>query len=197
MLTIRPLSMDQIDDFVTVTRDAAQWALDRGHPAWALDSLTRERFLREGAPEQHHVAYWHDRPVGAVILTFHDPRFWPDLPSGTSGFIHKLSVIRSYHGTGLAELLLTYVRLCCRQHGVQDLRLDCDADRLRLRAFYERNGFSSVGQRIVYQGYEAAFYHQALHPPVFNEQSGFGLAGPIGPATRQPDSRSAPRWASS
>ena len=70
-----------------------------------------------------------------------DPLFWSDLPNEDSGFIHRLAVKRSFAGGYISTALLNWSIEHSRNLGKRYLRLDCAADRPRLRLVYENFGF--------------------------------------------------------
>ena len=76
--------------------------------------------------------------------------FWPEVPTGTSGFVHKLCVRRKFAGQGVAEGMLRYAAELCRAQGISMLRLDTDLSRPKLCALYERAGFRRVGVRSIF-----------------------------------------------
>ena len=80
-------------------------------------------------------------PAAVAKFQLSDPEFWPAQPSGESTFIHRLAVRRRYARTGVSSALIDWAVERTRSIGRQYLRLDCDALRPRLRAFYERRGF--------------------------------------------------------
>ncbi len=130
--------------FLSLLRGAAKWLEDSGRGMWPPEEIAPEAFAHL-PDEAFVVAYDADRPVGAMTLTFADPLFWPDVPAGRSGYIHKLCIDRAYAGQALPEALLAFAEALCRQRGIPALRLDTGADREKLRALYARLGFAEVG----------------------------------------------------
>ena len=79
--------------------------------------------------------------AGAMRFQLEDRLFWPDLDGHDSAFAHRLAVRRAYAGQGISTALLRWAVERARSLGKRYLRLDCDAERSRLRALYERFGF--------------------------------------------------------
>lgn len=79
--------------------------------------------------------------VGVVKVQSSDPRFWPDIAGDDSLFLHRLAVIPSFAGKGVSRVLIGCVIDEARRQGRRYVRLDCAADRPKLRAVYERAGF--------------------------------------------------------
>jgi GNAT superfamily N-acetyltransferase len=122
-------------------REAAQWVDALGVVMWEEGELDRSRIDAEIEAGQFVVAEIGPAVVGAVRFQLEDPLFWPDLPPGQSAFVHRLVVGRAFKGQGVSRALLAWAVDQARQEGRDVLRLDCDADRLKLRALYETFGF--------------------------------------------------------
>jgi len=131
------------DAALDIMREAAQWLVDAGKPMWRLEALTREKLANPA--EEFHVLYVDGESAAAMLLSFEDRFFWPEVPAGASGFVHKLSVRRKFAGQGLAQRMLSHAAALCREKGVPMLRLDTDPHRPGLVALYERCGFRRVG----------------------------------------------------
>jgi GNAT superfamily N-acetyltransferase len=78
--------------------------------------------------------------------------------------VHRLAVRRAFAGQGVSVALLEWTVDRARTLGKRYLRLDCDADRPRLRALYERFGFRLHSYRQVGSYYVARYELQILQP---------------------------------
>jgi len=133
---------------IGIMREAARWQIAQGTPLWRLENLTREKIANPDG--EFHVAWSGKESAAAMLLSYHDPLFWPEVAAGTSGFVHKLAVRRGFAGQGAAEAMLRHAAALCREKGVPMLRLDTDLRRPRLCALYERAGFRRVDVRQLY-----------------------------------------------
>ena len=122
-------------------REAAQWVDALGVVMCEEGELDRARIDAEVEAGQFVVAEIGAEIAGAVRFQLDDPLFWPDLPPGRSAFVHRLVVGRAFKGRGIAQALLAWAVDQTRRDGRDALRLDCDADRMKLRALYEAFGF--------------------------------------------------------
>ena len=124
---------------ISIMREAAQWLIDTDKPMWDMDELTPEQLSN---PPDDFIVMWNGgESVATLILSFEDRFFWPDIPEGTSGFIHKLAIKRKYAGSAMAEMLIKHTIQICKSKGMGALRLDCDPHRHGLCALYDRCGF--------------------------------------------------------
>src|SRR5207248_10095027 len=108
---------------------------------WVEGELEEPRVRAEVEAGLFVVADVNGRIAGAMRFQLEDRLFWPDLDGGDSAFVHRLAVRRVYAGQGISSVLLRRAVDRARSLGKRYLRLDCDAERTRLRALYERFGF--------------------------------------------------------
>ena len=123
---------------LAIMREAAQWLIDTDKPMWNLDELLPENFCND---DEFVVMYIGNESAAALILSFEDRYFWPDVPRNRSGFIHKLAIRRKFAGCGIAKQLIFHVIEMCKSKGITELRLDCDPHRRSLCMLYESCGF--------------------------------------------------------
>jgi GNAT superfamily N-acetyltransferase len=130
-------------------REAALWVDALGVVMWEEGELDPSHIAAEVEAGQFVVAEIGGDLAGAIRFQLHDPLFWPDLPPGRSAFVHRLVVRRAFKGRGISQALLAWAVNEARTEGRDALRLDCDADRVKLRALYEAFGFRLHSHRQV------------------------------------------------
>ena len=157
-ILIRPATPDDAAAVSALLTDAAKWVeeLD-GTTMWVEDELAEDRIAAEVDAGLFHVAECDGDIAGALKFQLDDQLFWPDLATNDSAFIHRLAVRRSYAGRGVSTALLGWAVAHARSLGRQCLRLDCDAERARLRDLYERFGFRFHSFRQVGSYYVARY----------------------------------------
>jgi GNAT superfamily N-acetyltransferase len=122
-------------------REAAAWVDALGVVMWEDGELDPGRVAADVTGGQFHLAEIGGEPAGAIRFQLEDALFWPDRPAGEAAFVHRLVVRRAFKGRGVSRALLAWAVSHAREHGRRLLRLDCDADRAKLRALYESCGF--------------------------------------------------------
>jgi GNAT superfamily N-acetyltransferase len=140
--------------------EAARWVDALGVVMWEEGELDSVRIARETGAGQFFLAEVGAAAAGAIRFQLTDEQFWPDLaPSdlAESAFVHRLVVRRTFKGQGVSEALLAWAVTHARALGKRFLRLDCDADRVKLRALYERCGFRFHSYRRVGAYYVARY----------------------------------------
>jgi GNAT superfamily N-acetyltransferase len=125
-----------------VLREAAAWLDSRGETLWRMDELAGDRIASEVESGLFWLARVDGEPAGVVRFQLDDPVMWPDAEAGAAAYVHRLAVRRRFGGAGVSRALLDFARERTRELGRSVLRLDCEADRPRLRALYERYGFA-------------------------------------------------------
>lgn len=128
-----------------------------GTTMWVEGELTDDRVALEVEAGFFFVAECDGGIAGAVRFQLEDELFWPDLDTDDSAFVHRLAVRRRYAGQGVSTALLGWAAALARSLGKRYLRLDCDEERSRLRAVYERFGFRLHSFRQVGSYYVARY----------------------------------------
>ncbi len=115
--------------------DEASWAAELADPALAIrlaeDDGVAAGFAKLGPP-------------GAAFT-----------PPGPHAELRQLYVLAPWHGTGLADALMTWTIDAARARGAAALYLSVFIDNPRARRFYERHGFERVGRYTFMVGEQA------------------------------------------
>lgn len=91
-----------------------------------------------------YVAFDEGQLVATLCLQWADPMFWPD-GDDRAVYVHRLVVKRSYAGRGIGEQLLAWAGERAAEAGRLFVRLDCMAENVGLRRYYEVLGFRHQG----------------------------------------------------
>jgi GNAT superfamily N-acetyltransferase len=137
--------------------EASRWVDALGVTMWSEGELVRSEIERDVNAGMYWIADVDGRPAGAIRFQLEDRLFWPDLEDDDSAFVHRLVVRRAFKGHGVSTALLEWAVDHARAAGRQWLRLDCDAERTKLRALYERFGFRLHSYRQVTSYYVARY----------------------------------------
>jgi GNAT superfamily N-acetyltransferase len=124
---------------------------------WDAGELEVDSIEREAAAGQFFIAEIDGQPAGAIRFQTEDRLFWPDIPQESSAFVHRLVVSRTFKATGVSTALLEWAVGYARDLGKEWLRLDCDNNRPKLKALYERFGFRFHSHRQVGPYYVARY----------------------------------------
>ena len=123
-----------------VLTQAARRLVDRGQALWGASEVAAQAVEPAVRGGMYHLALEGGEPVGVFRFQLEDPHFWPEVPIGSSAFVHKLAVRPDRQGRQLAHRLLTHACELTRRLERQYLRLDCQGGRPKLRQLYERFG---------------------------------------------------------
>src|SRR5690348_9879016 len=147
---VRPIRADETELFASLLQEAAEWLAELGQSMWSPEQLSAERLLKQNAMSEMFVGCIDGVPVATMIVQ--------ETERHDSLFLHKLCVRRSVAKTGCSTVMIEWAKREVRNRGKTYLRLDCAADRPKLRSFYESCGFMKVRERLVLQQYPTAFY---------------------------------------
>ena len=148
-IAVRQASADDLETVRAILVEADEWAARFGIPMWVDDELSAGRIGADIATGMMFLAEIEGTAVGTVRFQLTDAEFWPDAPPDESAYIHRLAVRRRCAGLGVSTALMSWAVERTRTVGRARLRLDCDADRVRLRVLYERFGFRYHSDRQV------------------------------------------------
>ena len=137
--------------------DALRWMDGAGLHLWDEEDVRWEGLCKRYALQDFCIAYKDGQPAACMALSDSDA-LWPDVPKGESLFLHKIAVKRAFAGQGLTDALIGFAKCVAHARGIHALRLDCAADRAKLRALYERNGFSCVHEKLLFGKYHTVFF---------------------------------------
>jgi GNAT superfamily N-acetyltransferase len=149
-----PISVRQatLGDLLTVSdilHEAALWLEQQNIALWGKEDVSPEAIRQDVASGLFYIAFDEDCAAGVIKFQVEDLIFWPDIPQEDSAFIHRLAVRRSFAGGAISTTLMQWAVERSREFGKHFLRLDCAAERSRLRLVYERFGFQHHSDRQV------------------------------------------------
>ncbi len=139
--TIRPATPEDAEVVVEILHEAARWLEREGKPMWKVGELDPLSTAVDVGAGFFLLAERAGEPAGVMKYQLEDPVFWPEVRLPDAAYVHRLAVRRRYAGTGVSTRLLGWAVERTRALPRNYLRLDCEASRPRLRAFYESFGF--------------------------------------------------------
>lgn len=137
--------------------EAARWVDALGVVMWEEGELERAAIEADVSAGMYFIADAGGVAAGMLRFQLEDRLFWPDLAGDDSAFVHRLVVRRPFKGQGISTALLSWAVGHARASGKRWLRLDCDAERAKLRRLYEDFGFGLHSYRQVTSYYVARY----------------------------------------
>ncbi len=134
-----------VSDILT---EAAGYLDSIGQTLWQSDELSVESIAGDVDSGLYSLAWSGGEAVGTLKFELEDKLFWPDIPLGSSAYVHRVAVRRRVAGMGVSTHMLDWAKTRTKQIGRSFLRLDCEP-RPKLCAIYERNGFVKHSERQV------------------------------------------------
>lgn len=145
------------EDAMSVMVDAALRLIDRGQRLWMPEDFTPEQIEPFIQAEQLYLIKKAGITIGTIIFQLSDDVYWPEMTAVDSAYIHKFVLKQDVCGYGIGRKVIAWARekalLCGRTY----LRLDCEAHRARLCAYYEEAGFILHSYRQVGRQYLARY----------------------------------------
>lgn len=134
---------------LAVLQEAARRLEERGESMWKADEISLDGIAPDVVNGLFFIAECENEVAGVMKFQLEDPLFWPDVPPGEAAYVHRLAVRRKFAGGAVSNALLQWAVERTRELGRPFLRLDCEAQRPKVRAVYERFGFLHHSDRQV------------------------------------------------
>lgn len=138
-----PAGVDDVDAFVALLEDAAQWMVDRGIEQWRPGAMAAQRTMIVDAQSRGELLVVREagRVVGGVVLRAEADPIWMGRPADSALYLSKLVVARSRIGERLGERILAGAEGIATDRAAGWLRLDCVATNHSLARYYQRLGY--------------------------------------------------------
>jgi GNAT superfamily N-acetyltransferase len=160
-IEVRPAGIADAATVAAILREAHAWLRARDLAVWQDSELTGAAIERDIHAGRFHLAVRDGEPAGTIIYQTEDWEFWPEASPGDAAYLHRMAVTRRHAGGEVSAALLRWAVARARAEGYRLVRLDCLADRPRLRAMYERFGFRYHSDRVV-PPYHVARYELSI-----------------------------------
>lgn len=143
-IDIRPVDFETRAHFSHILEEASAWQKARGSEGWSYpfdDAWMLPRIERG----ELFLAYMDSQAVAAFRILWEDRPYWGEKETGDSIYLHTFAVRRDKAGDGIGKTVIEKIAGMGRERGLANIRLDCSLSSSKLIAYYEQNGFASVG----------------------------------------------------
>ena len=147
-IQILPVTPETRHEFSALLEEACAWQVARGSEGWSSrfdDAWMLPRIDRS----ELFLVYLGSVPVSTFRILWQDHAYWGDREIGDSIYLHTFAVRRDKAGSGIGQAVIETVVGMGRERGLAKVRLDCFLSSARLIAYYQRNGFASVGTALI------------------------------------------------
>lgn len=148
-ISVRQATVGDIQSVSAILHEAALWLEQQNMAIWREAEVSSEAICQDVETGLFYIAFCQGSAAGVVKFQTEDLLYWPDVPQGDSAFIHRFAVQRNFAGGSVSTAMMKWAVEQSRKLGKRYLRLDCAADRTRLRLIYERFGFRYHSDRQV------------------------------------------------
>jgi GNAT superfamily N-acetyltransferase len=160
-----PISVCQatLDDLSTVSEilsEAAGWLDRQNMSLWQPEHISRSVVRQDIDLGLFYIAFCENIAAGVVKFQTEDLEYWPDIIQADSAFLHRLAVRRSFSGGTVSTQIFQWAIDRTKDLGKHFLRLDCVADRPRLRLVYDNFGFKHHSDRQVGSYFVARYEYE-------------------------------------
>jgi GNAT superfamily N-acetyltransferase len=163
-ILLRQANVDDISTVSEILAEAAAWLDRQNMSLWQQEHISRSVIQQDIELGLFYIAFCEGIAAGVVKFQTEDLEYWPDINQSDSAFLHRLAVRRSFAGGGVSTQIFQWAIEHSRDLGRHFLRLDCVADRPRLRLVYESFGFKHHSDRQVGSRFVARYEYEICDP---------------------------------
>ncbi len=147
-MPLRTATTAEVDGFVELLEDAAEWMREKGIDQWRPGSLREQRaaFVAAQARGEVLVLEQSGRIIGGALLRSEPDPIWADMPAAGALYVSKLVVARDAVGGGVGARILGDLETIAKERGATWLRLDCVASNDSLARYYQQRGYYPRGR---------------------------------------------------
>lgn len=164
-ISVRQATPADLSTVSAVLAEAAGWLDRQNMSLWQQEHISRSVIQKDIELGLFYIAFCQGIAASVVKFQTEDLEYWPDINQSDSTFLHRLAVRRSFSGGSVSTQIFQWAIDRTRELGRHFLRLDCVADRPRLRLVYENFGFKHHSDRQV-GAYFVARYEYAICDPI-------------------------------
>lgn len=140
---------NDIDNLLEVTRACAAHMIAKGIYQWNELYPSREAFLNDVELNQLWVIKEGKKIIGSIVITEVEDEEYNDIKwltsNGNTVYIHRLAIHPSYQGQGLAQQLMSFAESYARENKYDSVRLDTFSQNKRNNTFYQKRGYTQLG----------------------------------------------------
>ena len=159
-ISVRQATLDDLSTVSEILSEAAAWLEQKNMTLWQQEHISLSVIHQDIELGLFYIAFCQGVAAGVVIFQTEDLVFWPDIIQSDSAFLHRLAVRRSFAGGSISIQIFRWAIEYSRELGKHFLRLDCVADRPRLRSVYENFGFKHHSDRQVGDYFVARYEYE-------------------------------------
>jgi GNAT superfamily N-acetyltransferase len=159
-ISVRQATLEDLPTVSAILSEAAAWLDLQNMSLWQQEHISRSVIQQDIKLGLFYIAFCEGIAAGVVKFQTEDLEHWPDINQADSAFLHRLAVRRSFAGGTVSTQIFQWAIEHSRDLGRHFLRLDCVADRPRLRLVYENFGFKHHSDRQVGSRFVARYEYE-------------------------------------
>jgi GNAT superfamily N-acetyltransferase len=163
-ISVRQATLEDLPTVSAILSEASAWLDLQNMSLWQQEHISRSVIQQDIKLGLFYIAFCEGIAAGVVKFQTEDLEHWPDINQADSAFLHRLAVRRSFAGGTVSMQIFQWAIEHSRDLGRQFLRLDCVADRPRLRLVYENFGFKHHSDRQVGSRFVARYEYEICDP---------------------------------
>lgn len=165
-LEIRRAQKDDLQAVWGIIRECSDWLVREYHLRHWADHYTEDMMGKMIAHKEVYLAEANGIPVSTMTFDSRPPKYYQEegydkmfeQPEEPAGYVMAVGVLPEYQGQGVAVQMIKLAEEESRNRGLKWLRLDCRNEVPGLVSFYEKRGFTKVGDEALKEGDNESYW---------------------------------------
>lgn len=129
---------------------------------WNLEEVSWKAFEELYKIDDYYVGECEGTIVCGFFLVDVDELYWKECKKGEALYLHKICVHPEWKGRGYADALIEFFKEKAAYEGYPYARLDVREYKGKLRAMYERHGFTQVAIKKIHADFLTVLYEKKV-----------------------------------
>ena len=147
---IRQADLNDISGIMKIIQDAQKYFKENGIPQWQNGYPDEKQIQSDIEENSTYVLEEDNQIIGTFYITFKGDPYYKEidgnwLNTNKYAAVHRIAVLPSFKGQGLAGKLFQYAEKLTQEQGLHDIRIDTHEDNQPMRAFIDKHGFTYCG----------------------------------------------------
>ncbi len=148
MIAIRPASIDDLDNVVSIVRSAARHLDEQGILQW--DNVYPDRAILQGDIDRRNLFVLEEDGSLAALIAL-DEQQPPEYAGAAWAYygkvmvVHRLAIAPEHQGKKYASRMMDFAERKAATHGYDAIRLDAFTQNPAALALYQRRGYRKAG----------------------------------------------------
>ena len=147
---IRQANLNDISGIMKIIQEAQKYFKENGIPQWQNGYPDEKQIQSDIEENSTYVLEEDNQIIGTFYITFKGDPYYKEidgnwLNTNKYAAVHRIAVLPSFKGQGLAGKLFQYAEKLAQEQGLHDIRIDTHKLNRSMQNTLKKNGFIKCG----------------------------------------------------